>query len=88
MDEVVWLYIGTAGMQIGDKNPIVRWENGQGNIAAVSETAAVTLFFTYISPQQIRAAGGECAKAKGGPPNLVVVILPDGGDDIYKAVKQ
>jgi eukaryotic translation initiation factor 2C len=61
---------GTVGMLIQDKNPIVKWEHGQGNIAA-----------------QIRAAGGECAKAKGGPPSLVVVVLPDGGDDIYKAVK-
>ncbi|KAK2460730.1 hypothetical protein APHAL10511_007200 [Amanita phalloides] len=37
--------------------------------------------------KQIMAAGSECAKAKGGPPNLVVVILPENGDDIYKAVK-
>jgi len=38
--------------------------------------------------QQLRAVGAECAKAKGGGPNLVVVILPgDSGNDIYTAVK-
>ena len=30
----------------------------------------------------------ECAQKKGGPPTLIVVILPEGGNDIYTAVKQ
>ena len=30
----------------------------------------------------------ECASKKGGPPTLIVVILPEGGNDIYTAVKQ
>jgi eukaryotic translation initiation factor 2C len=34
------------------------------------------------------AAGVECKQKKGAPPNLIVVILPDGGNDIYTAVKQ
>jgi len=60
----------TVGMNVYDKNPIIRWEQGQGDIGA-----------------QIRAAGSECVRVKKSPPNLVVVILPDNGDDIYKSVK-
>lgn len=30
----------------------------------------------------------ECKQKKGTPPNLMVVILPEGGNDIYTAVKQ
>ena len=30
----------------------------------------------------------ECAQKKGSPPTLIVVILPEGGNDIYTAVKQ
>lgn len=30
----------------------------------------------------------ECAQKKGSPPSLIVVILPEGGNDIYTAVKQ
>ncbi|KAF9460917.1 argonaute-like protein [Collybia nuda] len=36
---------------------------------------------------QLKAVGAECVRQKGGPPNLIVVVLPDGGDDIYTAVK-
>ncbi|RDB22690.1 Protein argonaute-2 [Hypsizygus marmoreus] len=36
---------------------------------------------------QLRAAGGEVNARYGKPPNLVVVILPEGGNDIYTAVK-
>lgn len=32
--------------------------------------------------------GMECKQKKGAPPNLMVVILPEGGNDIYTAVKQ
>ncbi|GLB35650.1 putative argonaute family protein [Lyophyllum shimeji] len=37
--------------------------------------------------EQLRNAGAECARKNGGPPNLIVVVLPDGGNDIYTAVK-
>ncbi|KIM90880.1 hypothetical protein PILCRDRAFT_811377 [Piloderma croceum F 1598] len=37
--------------------------------------------------EQLMAAGVECKQKKGAPPNLIVVILPDGGNDIYTAVK-
>jgi eukaryotic translation initiation factor 2C len=36
---------------------------------------------------QLRKAGQTCVQQKGEGPNLIVVILPDGGDDIYTAVK-
>ncbi|KAF5387029.1 hypothetical protein D9615_002113 [Tricholomella constricta] len=37
--------------------------------------------------QQLRNAGMECVARTKGPPNLIVVVLPDGGNDIYTAVK-
>jgi hypothetical protein len=33
-------------------------------------------------------AGKACVDAKRGPPNLLVVVLPEGGNQIYTAVKQ
>ncbi|KAG5649009.1 hypothetical protein DXG03_000358 [Asterophora parasitica] len=36
---------------------------------------------------QLRAVGGEVVRRHGKPPNLIVVILPEGGSDIYTAVK-
>ncbi|KAJ7616353.1 argonaute-like protein [Mycena polygramma] len=37
--------------------------------------------------QQLRVAGGACFQEKGVPPTLFVVILPEGGNDIYTMVK-
>ncbi|KAI0314809.1 Piwi domain-containing protein [Amylostereum chailletii] len=36
---------------------------------------------------QLRQAGSECNQKAGSPPSLIVVILPEGGNDIYSAVK-
>ncbi|KDR82147.1 hypothetical protein GALMADRAFT_222027 [Galerina marginata CBS 339.88] len=36
----------------------------------------------------LKAVGAECNARLGGFPSLLVVILPDGGNDIYTAVKQ
>ncbi|KAF5388155.1 hypothetical protein D9615_000461 [Tricholomella constricta] len=36
---------------------------------------------------QLRSAGSEVNRKYGRPPNLLVVILPEGGNDIYTAVK-
>ncbi|KAJ7129589.1 Piwi domain-containing protein, partial [Mycena epipterygia] len=36
---------------------------------------------------QLRAAGAACAKQMKAGPNLMVVILPEGGNDIYTSVK-
>ncbi|KAK2462455.1 hypothetical protein APHAL10511_005425 [Amanita phalloides] len=35
----------------------------------------------------MRSAGAECYNIKKEGPNLMLVVLPDGGDDIYKKVK-
>ena len=40
------------------------------------------------SLQQLRAAGAECNRRVNALPTLIVVILPDNGNDIYSAVKQ
>ncbi|KAH8999090.1 argonaute-like protein [Lactarius akahatsu] len=37
--------------------------------------------------QQLRAAGGECQRRTKNLPTLIVVVLPEGGNDIYTAVK-
>jgi len=52
-----------------------------------------TPFITWENGQgriadQLRAAGAACAAKMKAGPNLVVVILPEGGNDIYTAVKQ
>ncbi|KAI0313364.1 argonaute-like protein [Amylostereum chailletii] len=36
---------------------------------------------------QLRQAGSECNQKTGAPPSLIVVILPEGSNDIYSAVK-
>lgn len=51
---------------------------------------------TYISWEngqgniglQLRTAGGKVHAATGQGPELIVVVLPEGGNDIYTAVKQ
>jgi eukaryotic translation initiation factor 2C len=37
--------------------------------------------------QQLRVAGGECQRRVKNLPTLIVVVLPEGGNDIYSAVK-
>jgi eukaryotic translation initiation factor 2C len=38
--------------------------------------------------QQLRAAGAACFEQKKVGPTLFVVILPEGGNDIYTMVKK
>jgi eukaryotic translation initiation factor 2C len=40
-----------------------------------------------IIGQQLLAAGSECQRRSGSVPTLIVVVLPEGGNDIYSAVK-
>jgi eukaryotic translation initiation factor 2C len=43
----------------------------------------------YLSmTQQLRAAGAACFEQKKVGPTLFVVILPEGGNDIYTMVKK
>lgn len=49
------------------------------------ETFDVTLLSI---PQQLKKAGKACVDQKGDPPTLIVVVLPEGGNDIYTAVKK
>ena len=90
-----------------EQNPIVKWENGQGNISDVCDLLIrLVILLICLLLQQLKAAGRACAQSAGGPPNLMVVrsytlicgiipmttmiqiILPEGGNDIYTAVKQ
>jgi eukaryotic translation initiation factor 2C len=60
----------SVGITVEEPQPLVFWENGQGNIA-----------------EQLKKAGKACLDRKGVPPTLIVVVLPEGGNDIYTAVK-
>ncbi|KIJ70038.1 hypothetical protein HYDPIDRAFT_35479 [Hydnomerulius pinastri MD-312] len=59
-----------VALRVNDTNPLVTWQNGQGNIA-----------------DQLRAAGNECFQKTKQRPTLIVVVLPENGNDIYTAVK-
>ncbi|KAG6909899.1 hypothetical protein DXG01_014713 [Tephrocybe rancida] len=65
-----------VGMTVEEENPLIKWENPHGRVA-----------------DQLRAAGAGVAqkatseRRRPGGPNLIVVVLPDGGNEIYTAVK-
>jgi eukaryotic translation initiation factor 2C len=83
-------YDSSTGITVRDPSPLISWQNGQGRIAEV-RLLSVLLFTHVLNPsslQQLMAVGVECKQKKGAPPNLIVVILPEGGNDIYTAVKQ
>ncbi|THH15391.1 hypothetical protein EW146_g5073 [Bondarzewia mesenterica] len=61
-----------VGIALTKGPAVVRWSNGQGRIG-----------------QQLLDACEECFnKTKIAVPSLIVVVLPDGANDIYSAVKQ
>ncbi|KAK7444785.1 hypothetical protein VKT23_015102 [Stygiomarasmius scandens] len=62
----------TVGVTVHERDPIFRYANGQGDIS-----------------QQLQDAGRDCANKnnRSGGPDLLVVILPEHGNDIYRAVK-
>lgn len=60
----------SVGMKVADREPLIFWENGHGNI-----------------PEQLKKNGLTCLQQKQQPPDLIVVILPEGGNHIYTAVK-
>lgn len=66
---------------------VVKWESGQGNVSHVRHLTAYPILLVTL-PQQLRAACDECQEITKAPPTLIAVILPDGGTDIYTAVKQ
>jgi len=59
-----------CGVPCPDTNPLIRYENGQGNIVL-----------------QLRNAGNIYKEKRGFHPTLIVAILPEGGTDIYTAIK-
>ncbi|KAG6816930.1 hypothetical protein H0H87_001632 [Tephrocybe sp. NHM501043] len=54
--------------------PVIMWQNGQGRIEDQLRGAGLA----------VRDRPGNVTKS---PPNLIVVVLPEGGNDIYTAVK-
>ncbi|KAF8812506.1 argonaute-like protein [Phlegmacium glaucopus] len=58
----------------------------------VGITITPTNIVRYVNGQanirdQLRSIGSECIAKHQHPPNLYVIILPEGGNDIYTAVK-
>ncbi|KAL0065940.1 hypothetical protein AAF712_007067 [Marasmius tenuissimus] len=67
----------STGIQVKINNPYVTWANGQGNIAQQLREAGVKVFH-----------GSErFFNGKKVGPNLILVVLPENGNDIYTAVK-
>ncbi|KAJ3829936.1 argonaute-like protein [Lentinula raphanica] len=65
----------SVGMNVEEKNPIVKYASGQGGYLRIKD--------------ELRQAGLECVqkhKVNKGP-DMLLIILPDGGNDIYRAVK-
>ncbi|KAF9270096.1 argonaute-like protein [Marasmius fiardii PR-910] len=61
----------SVGIQVMNRKPRYEWANGQGNIA-----------------QQLKQIGARAYHdAKQTAPNLVLVVIPEIGNDIYAAVK-
>ncbi|KAG6838850.1 hypothetical protein H0H87_002264, partial [Tephrocybe sp. NHM501043] len=65
-----------VGMVVQDENPVIKWENPQGIISDQLRAAGMA-----VSERAVRAG-----QPPGGP-NLIVVVLPDGGNEIYTKVK-
>jgi len=83
------LMLSLPGMSFAHSNPLVFNENGNGDVPKVSDLIPLHLpAIAKLPIQQLRAAGQKCFQQKGKPPSLVVVILPEGGDEIYTQVKQ
>ncbi|KAF8630592.1 hypothetical protein AX15_002839 [Amanita polypyramis BW_CC] len=61
----------TFGMPVLNRQPII-----ETNLAGHGDVSA-----------QLRMAGLRNRNMNGETPNLIVVVLPDGGDDIYRRVK-
>ena len=75
--------------------PPIFWENGQGDISQVSNYLYSSSYLSHGLSfiQQLRDAGLRAANScivngKKVGPNLLVVVLPEDGNDIYTAVKQ
>jgi hypothetical protein len=83
----------SQGIKIGIKEPLISWENGQGRIHDVrvlTNRSRYQPIHDDLAPplQQLRNLGMQCRQKHGGMPNLILVILPEGANDIYTAVKQ
>ncbi|KAG6909902.1 hypothetical protein DXG01_014716 [Tephrocybe rancida] len=65
-----------VGMTVEDENPLIKWVNGHGTVAGELKAAV----------EAVKKAASE--RRRPGGPNLIVVVLPDGGNEIYSAVKQ
>ncbi|PCH42610.1 argonaute-like protein [Wolfiporia cocos MD-104 SS10] len=61
-----------TGIIVHERDPVIRWEDGRGRIA-----------------EQLKDASRACHQKNqsAGFPDLMVIILPEGGGDIYRAVK-
>lgn len=75
------------GITITHPQPVVKYFNGQGNVANVPPPFYPAIF-THGLFQELRTTGLEAKTKFGRPPSLFVIVLPENGNDIYTAVKQ
>lgn len=86
---VISIITGITGL---DGNPYIKYENGQGDIGAVcgchDELHQLHDLLVWFYQQQLRSVGKTFFDKTKKFPQLIVVILPEAGTDIYTAVKQ
>ncbi len=77
-------------MTVTNPEPTFMLINGQSKITTVSHGHFFShTAYIYLATQQLQAAGAECyATNNKVSPTLFVVVLPEGGNDIYTIVKQ
>jgi len=76
-------------MNMEDRQPLIFWENGHGNVIEVSDSYQnIARCLSEIFFQQLKKNGHANFQRKKQPPSLIVVVLPEGGNHIYTAVKQ
>ncbi|KAJ3855572.1 argonaute-like protein [Lentinula lateritia] len=65
----------SVGINVVERVPVIEYASGQGGIQQVATV--------------LKAAGMKCVKKNnvGKGPDMLLIILPDGGNDIYRAVK-
>jgi eukaryotic translation initiation factor 2C len=77
--------------EVGEDSSVSKIENKF--IPSIGMVISPTNIVRYVNGQgnirdQLRSVGSECIAKHQHPPNLYVVVLPEGGNEVYTAVKQ
>ena len=84
-----FISLSYIGITVKDKDPLIKYENGQGTIIDVRMLYSCYWLLPHsYTPQQLRNVGFAVKQSKGELPNLIFVVLPEGAGEIYTKVKQ